>query len=126
MPLSPAPSTGPDSLAPSPLQLSTPHDQWIDLLPDRTLRDNALRAAGTIDLGALQRDLTGSMCGGGHPGPELFGIMVWSDPWCADGWELSEGFVRRWAGLLTGCWALLAATNRWRAIRGDEPLVIEL
>ncbi|SPO07207.1 uncharacterized protein DNG_09901 [Cephalotrichum gorgonifer] len=125
MPRFPAPPTVPDSLAPTPLQLSVPHDVWIDLLPDRTLRDNTLRALGVIDLCALQRDLTGYMCGG-NDNPEFMGILVWSDPWCADGWELSEGFVRKWSILLQGCWELIAATNRWRAKRGEEPLAIEL
>lgn len=125
VPLFPAPLTIPDSLAPTVLQLSTPHDVWIDLLPDPTMRDNAIRALDTIDVTALQRDLTGSQCGAGN-NVDFVGILAWNDPWRPDGWELSEGFVKKWSILLLGCWELLAATNRWRAKRGEEPLVLEM
>lgn len=121
----PAPNSVPDSLTPTPLQLSTKHDVWIDLLPDRTLRDNIIRAVSTTDVPNLQRDLTGAICEVKH-GKEFIGVLVWNDPWSAHGWELSEGFVRKWARLLSGCGEMLAATNRWRAKRGEDPLVIEL
>jgi hypothetical protein len=127
MPLFPAaPTSVPTSLRPTPLQRAVPHDVWIDLLPDRTLRDNTLRLVGTPDIAALWKDLSGSLCGADADGEAFAGLVVWRDPWCADGWEMSEGFVRKWAGLLTGCWELLAATNRWRERRGEEPLVVEL
>lgn len=38
-PLFPAPAEPPPSLAPTPLQLSVPHELWIDILPHGTLCD---------------------------------------------------------------------------------------
>jgi hypothetical protein len=42
------------------------------------------------------------------------------------GWEVTEGFLRKWGFLLEGCDELIESTNRWRALRGEERLIIEL
>lgn len=53
--------------------------------------------------------------------------MVWGEPWCVDGWEFSEGFARKWGSLLLrGCGELVASTNRWRGLRGERALVVEV
>jgi hypothetical protein len=57
---------------------------------------------------------------------ELRGIMVWSDPWHPDGWEVTEGFARKWGFLLKGCGELIEASNRWRAMRHEDRLVVEI
>jgi hypothetical protein len=57
---------------------------------------------------------------------EKRGVLVWSDPWRADGWEVTEGFLKKWGRLLKGCRELIESTNRWRELRGEEPLVIEI
>jgi hypothetical protein len=54
------------------------------------------------------------------------GILVWSDPWDTSGYELTEAFVNKWSHILKGCWKLLEATNRWRAIRGEKPIFANL
>jgi hypothetical protein len=48
------------------------------------------------------------------------------DPWDISGWEVTEGFVRKWGFLLRGYGELLDGTNKWSAKRGEEPLVLEL
>ncbi|KAL7627009.1 hypothetical protein AAE478_003785 [Parahypoxylon ruwenzoriense] len=125
MPLFPAPSTIPESLQPTALQRSTPHETWIDLIPDKQMRDNAILMAGVFKREDAEEDLTGSIYGGIKP-LELSGVLVWDEPWRPDGWELTEGFIKRWPFLVKGCWGMLESTNRWRALRGEEPLVVEL
>ena len=33
---------------------------------------------------------------------ERRGVLVWVEPWCVEGWEVSEGFARKWGRLLRG------------------------
>ncbi|KAL7816336.1 hypothetical protein V8C44DRAFT_322429 [Trichoderma aethiopicum] len=54
------------------------------------------------------------------------GIVSWSDPWEIAGWEFTEKFVTKWGFLLQGCPDVVAAANKWRAMRGEDPLVVEL
>lgn len=54
------------------------------------------------------------------------GLLVWSNPWEPSGWELTEGFMKKWGFLVNGCTDLVQSTNRWRDLRGEEPLVFEL
>ncbi|KAL7823406.1 hypothetical protein V8C26DRAFT_386422 [Trichoderma gracile] len=54
------------------------------------------------------------------------GILSWSDPWEIAGWEFTEKFVTKWGFLLQGCPDVVAAANKWRAMRGEDPLVVEL
>ncbi|KAI1078428.1 hypothetical protein F5B20DRAFT_548104 [Whalleya microplaca] len=125
MPLFPAPATIPESLRPTALQRSTPHEPWIDLIPDKRMRDNAIRTMKGFRYGDVEEDMTGGICGG-MTVLEMSGILAWNDPWCVEGWELTEGFIKKWPFLVKGCWEWLESTNRWRAIRGEEPLVVEL
>lgn len=123
--LLPTPDSIPPSFQPTPLQLAIPHDFWIDALPIREMRDNLIRLQGEYDQDELCLDL----CGGLYEGfdeIEIRGILVWGDPWRADGWEVTEGFVRKWGFILKGCGSLIDATNRWRMARGEERLVFEV
>jgi Domain of unknown function (DUF3425) len=119
----------PDTLAPTPLQLATPHQRWIDLLPHPRMRDNAILSQDRFDPVDLEEDLFGEVCNekAGLPcenATEMRGMLVWTDPWRPEGWEVTEGFVRKWGFLLRGCDAIFSATNRWRASRGEMPLVL--
>ncbi|KAI0179972.1 hypothetical protein GGR52DRAFT_529258 [Hypoxylon sp. FL1284] len=125
MPLFPAPSTIPESLQPTALQQSTPHEPWIDLIPDKQLRDNAIRAMGGFTREDVEQDVTSSLIGK-EKLLEITGIVVWDEPWRIDGWEYSEAFIKKWPFLVKGCQNMLESTNRWRAVRGEEPLVVEL
>ncbi|RYP68166.1 hypothetical protein DL771_006816 [Monosporascus sp. 5C6A] len=59
MPLFPAVPEAQHTLQPTELQLCTPHDPVIDLVPDPTLRDNLILAAGCFDIDELYIDLCG-------------------------------------------------------------------
>lgn len=112
----------PDSLKPTPMQLATPHEPWIDILPSGRMRDNAIMRSHTFTNEEFCKDILGGMCGG-KPGGLDGGLVVWSNPWEPSGWELTEGFARKWSFLLEGCEDMFVATNRWRAMRHEEPLV---
>lgn len=105
-------------LRPSILQQTVLHHPWIDMLPVPNIRDNLLRAEGTYDEDDLCNDLVDfdGIC---H---EMTGLIIWGQPWETSGWEVSETFQRKWPWVLKGCEDLYAATNRWRALRGEEPL----
>jgi uncharacterized protein DUF3425 len=123
--LLPVPGTIPPNFRPTPLQLSAPHPYWIDALPDPALRDNLIRFQGDVDEDELCQDL----CGGLYDGfdeIDLRGILVWGDSWRPDGWEVTEGFLRKWGFVLRGCDEIMDATNKFRAARGEEPLVVEM
>lgn len=60
---------------------------------------------------------TSQACSDGQPG-----IIAWSDPWKKDGWEVTEGFAKKWSFLLKDCPEVLVATNKWRLTRGEELL----
>ena len=127
----------PPNLYPTPLQQQIAHPSWIDLFPDPKFRDNMIIAHGQYDEMALFKDLIGDVCtgtGGGlktaneasasHCGgeEEQKGVIVWSRPWDTSGWELTQGFIKRWALLLDGCDELIGSSNRWRAQRDEGPL----
>ncbi|KAK7978051.1 hypothetical protein PG996_004097 [Apiospora saccharicola] len=127
LPTFPTPGELPESLVPTARQLTMAHEACIDVIPCARLRDNCLEAAarGELDIDELENDCTGGMCDGLVRTDEP-GVIVWRDPWRTDGWEVSAGFFQKYKGLLRGCWDILESTNRWRSLRGDEPLVIEL
>ncbi|KAJ0419889.1 hypothetical protein BJY00DRAFT_313592 [Aspergillus carlsbadensis] len=118
----------PPQLLPTPLQLSTPHEPWIDIFPLPTLRDNLLRLRRTFDSCDLSDDILGALFIDQDldtsKDKERNGLIVWGDPWDVDSWELMEGFVEKWGYLLVGCEVLIEVSNRWRAIRGEAALVL--
>jgi hypothetical protein len=114
----------PKSLTPTPLQQSTPHEDWIDLIPSPKMRDNAIKSQHSFSNLDLCSDLLGGLHG--RTNDIECGLRVWSDPWGPDGWELTEGFIRKWGFLVEGCADIFKATNHWRYLRGEEPLVWEI
>jgi len=59
-------------------------------------------------------------------GSDRNGVIVWGEPWDVGSWELMEGFVRKWGFLLAGCEVLIEGSNRWRARRGEGPLLSKI
>jgi hypothetical protein len=114
----------PSSLLPTTLQQTVPHGDWIDLFPYPEGRDRLIRATGTFDEDELWADCIGGLYEG-FPDDEIErrGIIAWSPPWDITGWEMSEGFLRKWGWLFRGLPGALEATNRWRTERGEEPFV---
>ena len=88
------------------------------------MRDNAIRTMGTFNHEELCNDMVGGFYQGRNT-IELTGVLVWGDPWEFRGWEVTEGFVKKWGFLLKDCSEIIVATNQWRTMRGDEPLVFE-
>ena len=113
----------PSALLPTTLQQTVPHGDWIDMFPCPEGRDRLIRAAGTFDEDELWADCIGGLYEG-FPDDEIErrGIIAWSPPWDITGWEMSEGFLRKWGWLIKGLPGILEATNRWRMERDKEPL----
>jgi hypothetical protein len=117
------PELMPPALLPTILQQTVPHGDWVDLFPCPEGRDMLIRASGTFDADELWADCIGGLYEG-FPDDEIEkrGIVAWSPPWDIRGWEMSEGFVRKWWWVFGGLDRGLEATNRWRVQRGEEPL----
>ncbi|KAH7009292.1 uncharacterized protein B0I36DRAFT_258072, partial [Microdochium trichocladiopsis] len=93
-----------------------------DTIPVPQLRDNIIGLAHCIDVYDLAHDL-GKGVYDGYDDPERRGLVVWGDrPWSTHGWEVSDGFMRKWGFLLKGCTELVLSTNRWREFRGEDGL----
>ncbi|KAI1260604.1 hypothetical protein F5Y18DRAFT_251674 [Xylariaceae sp. FL1019] len=120
------PESLPPTLLPTRLQQTVPHGDWIDSWPCPEGRDRLIMAAGTFDEDDLWSDCIGGLYEG-FPDDEIEqrGVIAWSPPWHISGWEMSEGFLKKWAWLARGSPGALEATNRWRAERGEEPIVDE-
>lgn len=117
--------TVPPWLLPTKKQLSVPHDVWIDTFPVAAMRDNLITYQDELDAEDLCCDTVGGLYEG-YNDLEKRGLLVWSDPWTPDGWEVTEGFAKKWGYLLKGCDDLLHATNRWRAMRGEDKLIFDV
>ncbi|KAK6857261.1 hypothetical protein PG995_007448 [Apiospora arundinis] len=111
----------PPALLPTVLQQTVPHGNWIDIFPSPEARDALIRAVGS---GAMDEDELWADCIGGlyegFPDDEVErrGVVAWSPPWDIAGWEMSEGFLRKWGWLFGTVPGALEATNRWRRERG--------
>ncbi|MCJ1240098.1 hypothetical protein MMC14_008098 [Varicellaria rhodocarpa] len=125
----------PPNLLPTKLQKEVVHHPWIDIWPHPGIRDNLLRRnSGSYNPGELCLDLVGEInrhqcnecqtCCKGNG--DRKGWIVWSDPWEFSGWEVTEGFVRKWGWVIQGCYDIIESSNRWRIERGEEPLIVEL
>lgn len=94
----------PPSLHPTDWQKSIPHGSWVDIIPHPCWRDNILLALGIFD---EEDEVWTDTIGGlfeGFPDDEIerSGIIAWSPPWDLSGWEMSEGFWRKWGWLMRG------------------------
>jgi hypothetical protein len=134
----------PPDLQPTPLQNQMPKNTnisnhqtqtnniprlpfWIHALPFPTFRDNLIICSSSeaCDFKDLAQDL-GEGLYKGFDDAERRGLLVWGNPWSGQDWEISDGFVKKWGFLLKGCWDVIEATNRWRELRGEKRLVLEV
>ncbi|OAP59207.1 hypothetical protein AYL99_06505 [Fonsecaea erecta] len=119
----------PPSLQPTELQKTMAHHPMWDIFPDPEIRDNILRyGEDKIDDLQLCLDMVGNGESTGLEGldiQETNGLIVWSEPWDATGWEVTECFARKWPFLLKGATNFQNSTNKWRLSRGEDPLDFE-
>ncbi|KAK9364543.1 hypothetical protein V1509DRAFT_636029 [Lipomyces kononenkoae] len=111
----------PPTLCPTLLQRTIPHHPWLDFFPMPTMRDNLLLADGSFDEDQLCHDLLKVPDVSG----EMTGLIVWGEPWDPYGWEVTEGFAKKWGWIIKGCREILDSTNYWRGLRGEEELVFD-
>ncbi|KAJ5106851.1 hypothetical protein N7456_003526 [Penicillium angulare] len=116
----------PLALLPTIIQQTVPHGNWIDMWPSPEGRDRLIQATGTYDEDDLWEDCFGGLYEG-FPDDEVMrrGMIAWSPPWDITGWEMSEGFLKKWGWLIAGIPGVLEATNNWRMKRGEEPLNLD-
>jgi hypothetical protein len=119
------PSDAPTSLNMTELQRNVPHEAWIDVLPYASFRDNIIRNQDNVDADTLCEDFLGGWSEGRNE-VERTGMVLWGDPWSSDGWEITEGFLKKWGFLMRGCEDLIRSTNRWREARGERRLFVEV
>lgn len=115
----------PLDLQPTSLQKRTAHPFWIDAIPFPKMRDNLIVNMGNFDSYDFCYDL-GQGLYEGFDDVKRRGCLVWGEPWSMLGWEISEGFLEKWGFLLEDCANVIEVTNRWRHIRGEDHLVLEL
>ena len=119
------PDTIPPSLYPTPTQLAIPHDAWIDSFPSAQMRDNLILNRGNYDPDELCFDTSGGLWEG-FDVVDVRGMMIWGEPWMEEGWEITQGFVDKWAWILKGCDKMVEISNKWREQRGEERLIVEI
>jgi hypothetical protein len=119
------------------------------MFPFPQIRDNLIQYEDYVDVMDFLRDLFGDIVNDSlSTTPETFeplpastqmhlqgededmvtagrkGLIVWGEPYVKESWEATPGFLKKWACLLKGCEELIEISNRWRAIRGEEPIVL--
>lgn len=53
---------------------------------------------------------------------ERKGLIVWGEPHDTQSWEVTPGFLAKWAWVMEGCEELVEISNHWRTRRGEEPM----
>jgi hypothetical protein len=128
------------------MQMSNPHSSWIDQVPIPRLRDNLIKRQVSFDHREFLEDLLGELVDrtrfhqdtpranmlSQNPSERRIreppfgagddGLIVWGEPHLEESWEVTRGFLKRWAWALEGCVKLIERTNRWRAKRGEYPI----
>ncbi|KAH6897444.1 hypothetical protein B0T10DRAFT_544767 [Thelonectria olida] len=137
----------PSCLTPTQLQKKTVHATWIDLIPFPKMRDNLISQHGRFHHWEFMEDVIGDLLnklmfpvrgiGASSEGysqlnsrdgldDELTanrkGLILWGEPFRPDSWEATPGFLTKWNWVVVGCDELLESTNRWRMLRGEDPI----
>lgn len=119
------------------------------MLPFAQIRDNLIQWEGYVDVVDFLRDLFGDLvndnlsitpepCESLSASAQMLlqgedddmitagrkGLIVWGEPYVKESWEATPGFLKKWACLLQGCEELIEISNRWRAIRGEDPILL--
>ncbi|UPL00052.1 hypothetical protein LCI18_010986 [Fusarium solani-melongenae] len=127
----------PTCLQPTQLQMNLPHPTWIDALPFPKFRDNLLRRQNSFHHGQFLSDLVGYLTyapiivSEGVPVVDETddignGLILWGEPFSQENWEFSPEFLIKWAWAVVGCEELVQSSNRWRTVRGEDPIDVSL
>ncbi|KAJ5594981.1 uncharacterized protein N7459_001189 [Penicillium hispanicum] len=143
----------PGSLDPTQSQRSQVHSAWINMLPFPKMRENMIRWESSFDHSEFANDIIGNILDPvlffsqpvalASAGPmaqrrlimsgtddeltaDRNGLIIWGEPYSPDSWEVTPGFLRKWAWVMEGCEELIESSNRWRRIRGEDPLRFSL
>ncbi|KAJ5899391.1 hypothetical protein N7495_004135 [Penicillium taxi] len=141
----------PDSLIPTQSQMSINHSGWINMIPFPQMRENLIRWEGSFIHWDFVSDIIGSILEASlfaqsgnsisaradsdaedikfiskanqdDDASERNGLVVWGEPYIPENWEVTPGFLTKWAWTMHGCHELIASTNHWRMIRGEKKL----
>ncbi|KAE8383807.1 hypothetical protein BDV26DRAFT_250832 [Aspergillus bertholletiae] len=140
----------PESMVPTPLQMDTVHATWINFIPIPKMRDNLIAKESHYDHAEFVGDLLGESVAG-HMFGSLWstkppiasklsltegddddvtasrqGLILWGEAYRVESWEATPGFIRKWAWAMEGCEELIASSNRWRRIRGEDPIRVSV
>ena len=110
---------------PTYLQRTVSHHPCFDIFPDPVVRDNAI-AYWYVEKNPLEGRLCMALAGR-HTWHEIdlalkCGCILWGEPDVVESWEVTEGFHKDWPFLVKGAVRLEAATNVYRALRGEPPI----
>ncbi|KAE8164272.1 hypothetical protein BDV40DRAFT_115866 [Aspergillus tamarii] len=115
----PVARTLPPSLRPTFNQCLLPHHPWLDFFPHPRARDTLIRRLGDYDEDDFCLDILGFW----NPDAPDNMLLVWGEPSAAENWEVTEGFIKKWGWVIQGCPDILHNTNKWRARRGENPIL---
>lgn len=138
-------------LTPTPLQMSVVHSTWINFIPFPKIRDNLIKWEFAFDHSDLVGDLVGDLInlkiflstttssrptGSRDPAAregnndevptDETGLILWGEPYLAESWEATPGFLRKWTWAVAGCQELIDSSNYWRGVRGERPLQLSV
>ncbi|KAL2872581.1 uncharacterized protein BJX67DRAFT_339880 [Aspergillus lucknowensis] len=140
----------PPTLAPTQPQMSLIHATWINILPFPRMRENLIQWENSFSHSEFIADLVGDLVDTrrffSSPASQVpnevpqstvvlqaaddevtsnrNGLIIWGEPERAESWEATPGFLRKWMWVVEGCKELIESTNRWRRVRGEEPIVL--
>lgn len=140
----------PGHLTPTQSQMSLIHSTWINSLPFPAMRDNLIKWEKSFNHAEFAIDVMGYIMDSIlFPQPEgssvtdltienqgafeemedddevtanRNGLIVWGEPDRMESWEATPGFLRKYAWAMPGCDGLIESSNKWREMRGEEPL----
>ena len=121
---------GQTSLSATQLQMSRRHSPWIGMIPWPRVRDTLIERHAQFDHWEFLLNLVGEELPGANvdndDGDEVTsgrqGLIVWGEPHDTGSWEVTPGFLAKWVWAFAGCSEVIDVSNRWRALRGAEPL----
>lgn len=139
----------PKSKDPTASQMNLTHSAWISMMPFPAMREALIRSETSFDHAEFANDVIGSLLPSDlfklpsaltfrEPVPrrqlllsngaddevtaDQDGLILWGEPYLVESWEATPGFLQKWAWALEGCEDLIESSNRWRVMRGEEPM----